>query len=425
MADVTLLVMGNTGMPAWGQDQIRRLSEQARRRGVTLVGADTPENLRSATARDLAHVDEVVALDVHHPEACRAWAATRPPVDAVLTVRELSVLPTAVIAQELGLAGNDPDAVRCVRTKDLCRQRLREAGFPQPRTAVCSGVAEAERFLAETGPGPWVVKPRDGLASIGVSLIDGPGQLPEAVRKFRLPSEAMSPLPASPYFLVETFVAGDEYSAEGIVLGGEPQVLALTRKAVTDGFISTSQQQPAGLAPATDRLARDTVARGLKAVGITRGVFHIELWVTATGIVLGEFHCRGGGDFIHALVEHTRPGLELYGTLVDDLLGRTPPPLPAPGRAARVDFLFAPPGRLRAVRGWDELAAHPAVLAADLRVRPGDVIPPEKDSFTRSGVFVTGADSPAERDEIATRLAGRVVFDTEADEGALALATDG
>ncbi|MBT2385313.1 ATP-grasp domain-containing protein [Streptomyces sp. ISL-11] len=413
MADPTLLVMGHAGMPAWGRDQIRRLSEQARARGVRLLGADTPESLRASPAEELGLVDDVVALDVHDARACRAWAASGPPrIDAVLTVRELSAHPTAVLARELGLAGNDPEAVLRIRTKDLCRQRLRESGFPQPGSAVCRNAEEAERFMRETGPGPWIVKPRDGLASIGVSLVERPRELAAALRKFETTAPAMSPLPPSSSFLVETFVDGDEYSAEGIVLDGVPQVLALTRKTVTDGFISTSQRVPSGLDKVTADEARDAVARGLTAVGVSHGIFHIELWVTAAGVVLGEFHIRGGGDYIHALVEHARPGLEIYGTLVDDLLGRAPAPVPDASRAARVEFLFAPAGRLRAVHGWEELTRHPAVIAAHLQVAPGDVIGEVKDSFNRSAVFVAGADSAEDVDALAASLSSRVTFET-------------
>lgn len=412
MPDVTLLVMGSTAMTPWGRDQIRRLSRQARRRGARLLGADTPENLRAAPEEQHSLVDDVVELDVHDPAACRAWAArTRPRVDAVLTIRELSVLPTAVVCDELGLRGNTPEAVTLIRNKDLCRQRLREAGFAQPLTELCKDAADAERFMDGTGPGPWIVKPRDGLASIGVSRVDRPEQLAGALAKFAAPPAAMGSLPPSPYFLVETYVEGEEYSAEGVVTGGVPRVLALTRKGMAHGFVEVSQRVPAGLDAATASAAGEAVAGALTAAGVRHGVFHVEFWVTAAGIVLGELHDRGGGDYIHALVEHTRPGLELYGTLVDDLLGRGAGPLPGAAGAARAEFLVAPPGRLRAVRGWDEIGRHPAVIAAHLQVAPGDTIGAAKDSYTRSAVFVAGGDSPDDIDALVTGLASGVVFD--------------
>jgi biotin carboxylase len=413
MTDATLLIMGVTAGTSWGRDQIRRLSGQARRRGVKLVGADTPSNLRVATAEERSCVDKVMPLDVHDADACRAWAATSPGIDAVLTIRELAVYATAILAEELGLAGNDPEAVHRIRNKDLCRERLRDLGFPQPMVTVCRSAGEAERFMRQTGPGPWIVKPRDGLASIGVSVVEQPRDIPAALQKFGSPPPALGTLPVSRSFLIETFVQGKEFSAEGVIVAGTPLVLALTRKTIAEGFIGVSQRVPAGLDEPAARMASEAVARALIAVGITRGIFHVEFWLTESGIVLGEFHIRPAGDFIHALVEHTRPGLELYGALIDDLLGRTPENIPDLTAAAGVEFLLAPPGRVRAVHGWEEVTRHPSVIAADLQVAPGDVIESKTDTFTRPGVFVVGAETINDLTALIDLLRRTVIFDVE------------
>ncbi|MEV4754553.1 ATP-grasp domain-containing protein [Micromonospora sp. NPDC049559] len=413
MASPKLLVIGNTVLTSWGRDQIRRLSEQARRRGITLIGADTPANLEHASAEELARVDEIVPLEVHDPAACAVWAATRTDIDAVLTIRELAVFSTAVLARELGLAGNSPEAVNLIRNKDLCRERLRAAGFRQPAVALCESAEDAERFMRDNAPGPWIVKPRNGLASIGVSRLDSVADLPAALARFGAPPSAMGSLPARTEFLIETFVSGEEFSAEGVMVGGVPQVLALTSKSVADGFVEVGHRVPAGLDHATTVEVVDAVQRALLAAGIARGIFHVEFWTTDEGVVLGELHDRPGGDFIHALVEHTRPGLELYGTLVDDLLGATPALVPASRGAAGAEFLFCPPGNLRAVHGWAELTAHPNVLAADLTIAPGDVVHPVADAFGRHGAFVVGADTAEEVDKLIAELKAQVVFDVE------------
>lgn len=414
----TLLIVGHTATTPWGRDQIRRLCTQARRRDLRLLGADTPANLQRADTGELAAMDETVALDVHDAAACREWAAqTRPSVDAVCTIRELSVLATAEIARELGLAGNHPEVVLRLRNKDLSRQRLREAGFNQPHTALCRTAEEAERFMADSGRGPWVVKPRDGLAGIGVTRIDTPQELPAALTRFGSPPSALGTLTPSPYFLIETFVEGQEHSAEGVMTGGAPQVLALTRKTVGERFVELGHRVPADLGDGLAERAADTVARALTAVGVTHGIFHVEFWVTDDGIMLGELHDRGGGDYIHALVEQTRPGLELYGMLIDDLLGRSPASLPAPVGAARAHFLTAPAGRLRAVHDWDRLVRHPAVLASHLQVAPGDVIGPATNSYTRPAVFVISTEKADEVDDLAASLASQVTFVTEPETG--------
>lgn len=414
MTDTTLLVVGNTVITSWGRDQIRRISEQARRRGIRLIGADTPGNLANALDEELARVDDIVPLDVHDPGACREWAKAGAPagLDAVLTIRELAVYPTAIIAEELGLAGNAPDAVLRIRNKDLCRERLRAAGFRQPATALCESAEEALLFMKEHQPGPWVVKPRDGLASIGVSLVRGEDDLEPAVARLSAaPPGALGALSGQERFLIETFVAGEEFSAEGVMVGGVPQVLALTRKEIATGFIETGHRVTGALAPSRAAAARDAVSGALREAGITRGIFHVEFWEDEAGIVVGELHDRPGGDFIHALVEYTRPGLELYGMQIDDLLGRDPLPVPGTTGAAAAAFLICPLGRLAAVHGWDDLVRHPAVLAADLTIAAGDTVTPVTDSWGRHGVFVVGGTTPEQVDSAVADLRSSVVFD--------------
>ncbi|MCC5698874.1 hypothetical protein LH612_37635, partial [Klebsiella pneumoniae] len=64
MSRPTVLVVGCASSTPHGRDQMRRLSAQARRRGIALVGADTPRNL---AAMDPGLVDELVAFDVPQP----------------------------------------------------------------------------------------------------------------------------------------------------------------------------------------------------------------------------------------------------------------------------------------------------------------------------------------------------------------------
>ncbi|KGM13847.1 ATP-grasp domain-containing protein [Cellulomonas bogoriensis] len=404
----SVLVLGCASGTAHGRDQMRRLSAQARRRGLRVVGADTPTNLDRAGLRPGpavgAVVDHVVALDVHDPHACRSWAQGRADLDAVTTFREMCVEPTAAVAHQLDLPGNTPDATRTIRSKDLCREHLRAAGFRQPALAVVTDLAGAERFVTAHGPGPWVVKPRDGMGSVGVTLVSAADELPGALDR----------LPGGGAFLVEEFVSGRELSAEGVVVGGEPVVLALTEKRTTAGFVEVGHRMPAQVDPTQADVASAHVVGAVRAVGLTRGVFHAELWLTGQGPVMGEVHARPGGDFLHAMVEHLHPGLELYGVVLDDLLGTQQGPVPTVSgavRAAGAQYLTVPPGVVRAVTGWDGVTGDDAVLAADLAVGPGDLVGAVDGSADRPGVVVVGGATPADVDAHLTRLVGAVHVD--------------
>jgi biotin carboxylase len=103
----------------------------------------------------------------------------------------------------------------------------------------------AGKLLAERS-GRWIVKPRDAFGSEGVALVTAPSGDGRGA--------AECALAFSDAVIVEEFVTGDEYSAEGIVVGGEPHVLALTRKETTDPpyFVELGHVQPAGLAPGVE-----------------------------------------------------------------------------------------------------------------------------------------------------------------------------
>jgi biotin carboxylase len=292
-----------------------------------------------------------------------------------------------------------------VRNKDLARARLAAAGFRQPAFRLCADRAEAAEFLGST-TGPWVVKPRDGMGSEGVRKVSGPDELDAALAGLHEPGP----------FLVEEFVDGVEYSVEGLFLGGEPRVLAVTAKQVVDPpyFAEVGHVIPAPMAEAERAAATEQVEAALRVLGARFGVFHVELWLTGAGVVLGELHVRNGGDWIHRLLEHAIPGLQLYGLVYDDALGR-PVDTAAltPTRGAAVRFLFPPAGTLARIEGWERVTAHPAVLHASLEVAPGDRIEPIHDSDTRAGAVIVGAGTPEEAAAIARQLVESVTFVVE------------
>jgi biotin carboxylase len=214
-------------------------------------------------------------------------------------------------------------------------------------------------------------------------------------------------------FVVEEFVTGREFSVEGAFLGGRPVVLAVTEKQLMPAplFVEAGHVLPARMPEALRADCASTTEAALTAFGLRYGVFHVELWSTASGIVLGEVHVRNGGDWIHRMIQHAVPGLELFGVVYDDALGN---PVDrgrlVATRAAAVRFFLPPPGVIRSVEGWDEVAAHPAVLHARLSVSAGSRVGPVLHSHDRVGEVVVGCDTPDEAEALARELVDSVKF---------------
>jgi biotin carboxylase len=403
-ATPTLVLVGGAGAIALGKDVACHALRQGRARGMATVQVNQEDTLRQ-TPEVAALADASWPVDFLQAQECELWAKERLAAgqrfDVVIGVREAAQLATAQIASVTGAPGNPPEAVRTVRNKDLCRAALAAAGLRQPAFALCTGRSEAEAFMAAT-PGPWVVKPRDRMGSEGVRKVSEPQEL----------DAALAALPAPGPFLVEEFVDGAEYSVEGVFLGGAPRVLAVTAKQVVDPpvFVEIGHVLPAPLAPQTRAEFEHTVVAALALLGLRFGVFHVELWHTASGVVLGEVHVRNGGDWIHLMLQHAIPGLELFGLVYDDALGRPTATALTPVRGAAVRFLAPPPGVLHHVEGWDAVLAHPAVLHATLTVAPGERIVALRDSEDRAGAIVVGAGTATEAAAIARDLADSVRF---------------
>lgn len=402
-----MLLVGGAGAIPLGVDVAVHALRQARNRGLIAHQANKDSTLVQTPAV-AAEADASWPLDFEDPQACAEWARARadagPHFDVVLGVREFAQVATADIAAVTGAPGNPPEAVRTVRNKDLCRAALAAGGFAQPRFALCAGLAEATQFVAGAA-GPWIVKPRDAMGSEGVRLVTRPAELAAAV----------AALPGPGPFIVEQFVAGREYSVEGVFLGGEPRVLAVTEKHLLDGsFVEVGHVLPAPLPDETHAAFVAQTTAALRLLGLRYGVFHVELWHGPDGtddVVLGEVHVRNGGDWIHLLLQHAIPGLELFGCVYDDVLGRPAGPAGlTPRRGAAVRFLTPPPGVLERVDGWDAVTGHPAVLRAGLTVEPGARIGTVGQSTDRAGEIVVGADSPHEAAALARKLADSVTF---------------
>lgn len=402
----TLLFVGGARPLGFSLDMASEALAQAAARGIRVHVTNTAEVL-AATEDVIAAADVKSTVDVQRPGESAAWARARVDAgerfDAVYALQELVQVAVAETAEAIGLPGNPPEAVHRVRTKDACREALAAAGFPQPVVRLCADEAEAGAFLREHA-GPWIVKPRDAMGSTGVSLVTEAAGLPAA----------LALLPDPKPFLVEQFVEGPEFSVEGVFLGGVPKILAVTAKEKVPPpfFVETGHVLPAPLPDARRHEIEEQVAGALKTLGLRVGGFHVELWLTAAGVVLGEVHGRFGGDWIHRMLAHAIPGLELYGLVFDDLLGRPGADIPLePSRGAAVRYLTPPPGRLAAVEGWAEVLAHPAVLYAELSVGPGDEIRPLHRSGDRVGLVVVGADTPEAASALAADLAGSVKFE--------------
>ena len=238
----------------------------------------------------------VLFADTADPEAVLRLVAPFKPL-AVVAGSELGVPWADLLAQRLGLPGNDPASSHCRRNKFAMQEALRRAGVPCLRS-VCVESHEACRETCSQWQGPLVVKPLSGAGSQGVHFCRNGG---EAVQYF---AEVMG----EPDFfgarntalLLQEWAQGTEYIVNTVSRAGT--------HVVTDIWeYHKIPVGPLGNAYEYARLVREAgpvhremaayVRQALTALGIAWGPAHSEIMLTAHGPRLIETGARPMGGF--------------------------------------------------------------------------------------------------------------------------------
>ncbi|MFI1645674.1 ATP-grasp domain-containing protein [Streptomyces avidinii] len=394
--------MGNAG---------RFLVEAADRLGVRLYAATRkdihdsyPERLRAALvgvcATDLTDTPRALEdMDAF----CRQHAIT-----GVAPCFELFTPLAALLAERIGLPGNDPRLARAARNKILMGEAFAAAGIPAPRWAVAHDADEAYRVAQARALGwPLVVKPAEQGGSWGVSVVDGPDRLAEAVVAARQYTHAHPHgLELDTRVLLQEYIPGAEYSCDTVVAGGVAHPLPVVAKDTTEGRyrIETGHTCPSGLPASLVAKVQHTAARAALAVGVRNGIAHTEVKIppgAQTPYVI-ETGARLPGDNLCEIVEAATGVSEAVAQL-QAVLGLVPDTVPSRTDAASIRFLLPEHGGvLRQVVIPDLPGTH-----SEVHLRPGAVVPEPADSACRIGHVVARAETAEQARGLAARVAAR------------------
>src|SRR4051794_10935745 len=247
------------------------------------LGADLVVGSEHRQALSDSMGDRAVVLSLRQPLRAAdqiEHLAEHAPLDAIVAVDDGGTRAAAFAAARPGLRGNPLEAVERARDKAAMRAAFTEAAVPQPDYRVVHAGNDVAEVAAELG-GPVVVKPLTLSMSRGVIRADDPEAAAEAAVRVREILGAAGEDPAS-RLLMERFAPGDEVAVEGLLRGGELEVLAIFDKPdPLDGpyFEETIYVTPSRLPAATQRAIEHNAARAAAALGLREGPVHAELRV--------------------------------------------------------------------------------------------------------------------------------------------------
>jgi biotin carboxylase len=343
-----------------------------------------------ALAVPLADPDGAARVIVDHEQ--------RASVDAVVAVDDQGVMAAATASVALGLPHNPPSAVAATRDKAALRRALAGAEVDQPRFAVVEEGGDVGAAAAEVGL-PCVVKPVALSGSRGVIRADTAAEAEAVAGRVRAILTDAGEDCGGP-LLVERYVPGAEVAVEGLLRGGQLEVLALFDKPdPLEGpyFEETIYVTPSRLPPAVQSAVVDAAGRAATALGLVEGPVHAELRVGDDGRpwVLEVAARSIGGLCSRAL--RFGAGVSLEEVILRHALGLPLDELRREGVASGVMMIPIPrTGVLEGVDGQDEARDVAGVEGLEITVARGRTVQalPEGDRYL--GFLFARGESPEE-----------------------------
>ncbi|WP_093455973.1 MULTISPECIES: ATP-grasp domain-containing protein [unclassified Streptomyces] len=313
------------------------LRQIARVRPVVLIDQDPPKwalpYLAAQATMDLR--------DLRAAETFLASAAVQLDAVGLTTYMEHFVELTARLTHQLGLPGNSPTAAAACRDKATTRRLLAEHGVPSARSYLAKDADHGVTIARRLGY-PVVVKPRGLAGSAGVWRADSDEIVRAAFHHALVDSVLGLEAWSVPGALVEEYLQGPEISVETVVLApGRERIVAVTRKSLgpEPQFQEVGHSVDAADPLLTDPVIADIVTAAVRALGLSRGVVHVELRLTTDGPRVIEVNGRLAGDLIPLLVERAT-GINLPKVLATLAAGGTPDLAQTRSEAAAIGFLY-------------------------------------------------------------------------------------
>ena len=368
------------------------LLRAARERGLFVIACDRDPGapgFQFADRRAVVSAEDEVTLS-HLARAEDVDGVIAPGIDWPVAV-------AARIAAQLGLPHPlSPETAALAVSKQRQRERLAEAGVPQPRWRV---MTQMEDGL----PVPAAVKPADRQGQKGLTLVTEPSALAEAVELAVAESR-------SGIALVEEYVAGPEVTVNGFSVAGRFHPLTVTDRLTADPPAFGVALAHAWPSEAADEEAAEAGRHAAEALGIADGPTYTQMRIGPDGPRVVELAARLGGGHDAELC-HAALGIDLNGLALAAALGeRVSVPEPQPIGGACVRFLVPPEGTLVRVEGLEQALEAPGVLDARAYRPPGYHFGPFRRGSDRAGFVLARGDSRDDALARADRAADRIRF---------------
>jgi biotin carboxylase len=220
-------------------------------------------------------------------------------IERIVALDEFDMETAATLREHMRLPGMGESATRFFRDKLSMRVRAREAGLLVPEFISVFHHEDLRHWMQNT-PSPWMLKPRTDASAIGIRKLHRPEELWPLLDEL---GDRQS------HHLLEQFVAGDIFHADGVVWDGRTLTAPVHQygkppfQLMHQGGVFTTRTVDRASVPAKEiPMLHDKL---IQALGLPNGVTHTE-WIRSAAD--GRFYfleaaARVGGAFIADVIE--------------------------------------------------------------------------------------------------------------------------
>ncbi|MCX2682781.1 ATP-grasp domain-containing protein [Campylobacter sp. MIT 21-1685] len=280
-------------------------------------------------------------------------------------------------------------AVENSRNKYKMKLQFEKFKLPSARFFLLEDEKELDEAIAHIGF-PLIIKPYDFGGSGGVSVAynkqEAQNALKQAKELIATHKEGFK-IKGDKYLIEEYINSTEEVSVEVLCLKNSYKSLSVTEKYLSnEPYFS----EMAHLIPShrnNNSLLNDLAHKACKALGIDRGLAHIEIKIKDNKMYLIEVGARTGGDGIMDQLENAFE-FNPYFLHIASYLGKdlTNFEVPEAKRTSSIAFLKAKKGRIKKINALEKLSLPKELTSIKITTNVGNLSTDAKDWSAREGV---------------------------------------
>ena len=286
-------------------------------RKAVAMGYETVTVDADPNAIGFSHAHKHAVINIVDEKACLNYARQEN-VDGVLTAAtDFGVLSAAYVAQEMGIPGLKYEVAQVIKNKYRVRRCLYEAHVDDTEQALVVDFNTDIHELAQKIHYPVMVKPCDGSGSRGASRVDDSSHL--SVACYRAMNGSITHRAE-----IETFIVGQEYGVESIVVNGQIHVLGIMKKWMTKPpyYAELGHAIPSGLSEEVEQKIKECVYNAISALHINFGSVNMDLLVApGNKLHIIDVGARMGGNMIGPCVIPYGTGVDYVGAMIQNAVG--------------------------------------------------------------------------------------------------------